>query len=143
MPLPAMFERYKHFSVEIIGHDVCGLNSHAPAFEEKTLAIYALYGQALRLYEEGCLVIRTDEKTGMQIVQRNYPTQLAQPGQPEKREQEYLRHGTRALLASLSQTRCQQRHGRVWFSLRPQRFERAFDPPRPYKRVVTPLVMNL
>jgi len=113
MPLPAMFERYKHFSAEIIGHDVCGLNSHAPGFEEKTLAICALYGQALRLYQEGRLVIRTDEKTGMQIVQRNYPTQLAQPGQPEKREQEYLRHGTRALLASLSPTRCQQRHGRV------------------------------
>ena len=93
--------------------------------------------------QEGRLAIRPDEKTGMQIVQRNYPMQLAQPGQPEKREQEYRRHGTRALLASLSQTRCQQRHGRVWFSPRPQHFERAFDPPRPYKRVVNSLVMNL
>jgi transposase len=36
----------------------------------------------------------------MQILQRKYPTQLAQPGQPEKREQEYIRHGVRALLAS-------------------------------------------
>jgi len=37
----------------------------------------------------------------MQILQRKYPTQLAQPGQPEKREQEDIRHGARAFLASL------------------------------------------
>jgi len=131
-------------AADLIPHrSVYGLNSHTPAFEEKTLAICALYGQALRLYQEGRLVIRTDEKTVMQIVQRNYRTHLAQPGQPEKREQECLRYGTRALLASLSQTRCQQWHGRVWFRPWPQRFERAFDPPRPYKRVVNLLVMNL
>jgi hypothetical protein len=46
------------------------------------------------------VVICVDEKTGMQILQRKYPTQLAQPGQPEKREQEDIRHGVRALLAS-------------------------------------------
>jgi len=33
-----------------------------------------------------------------------------------------------------SQTRRQQRHGRAWLSARPKRFERAFYPPRPYKR---------
>jgi transposase len=33
-----------------------------------------------------------------------------------------------------SQTRRQQRHGQAWFSPRPRRFERAFYPPRPYKR---------
>ena len=33
-----------------------------------------------------------------------------------------------------SQTRRQQRHGRAWFSARPKRFERAFYPPRRYKR---------
>jgi DDE superfamily endonuclease len=33
-----------------------------------------------------------------------------------------------------SQTRRQQRHGRAWFGSRPPRFERAFYPPRPYKR---------
>src|SRR5499426_1251489 len=42
-----------------------------------------------------------------------------------------------------SQTRRQQQQGRAWFSPRPQRFERAFYPPRPYKRTATPLVMNL
>jgi hypothetical protein len=34
----------------------------------------------------------------MQILQRKYTTQLMQPGKPEKREQEYIRHGTRVLL---------------------------------------------
>jgi DDE superfamily endonuclease len=33
-----------------------------------------------------------------------------------------------------SRTRRQQRHGRAWFSARPQRFERVCYPPRPYKR---------
>jgi hypothetical protein len=33
-----------------------------------------------------------------------------------------------------SQTRRQQRHGRAWCSARPKPFERAFYPPRPYKR---------
>jgi hypothetical protein len=33
-----------------------------------------------------------------------------------------------------SHTRRQQRHGRAWFSARPKRFERAFYPPRRYKR---------
>lgn len=36
----------------------------------------------------------------MQILQRLHPTQLARPGHPEKREQDYIRHGTRALIAS-------------------------------------------
>jgi DDE superfamily endonuclease len=34
----------------------------------------------------------------------------------------------------LSQTRRQQRHGRAWFRSQPKRCERAFYPPRPYKR---------
>jgi DDE superfamily endonuclease len=33
-----------------------------------------------------------------------------------------------------SQTRRHQRHGRAWLSARPKGFERAFYPPRPYKR---------
>jgi hypothetical protein len=76
------------------------LNSHDPDFDTKARDICALYVDAFRLYQEGRVVICVDEKTGMQILQRKYPTQLARPGQPEKREQEYMRHGVRALLAS-------------------------------------------
>jgi hypothetical protein len=42
-----------------------------------------------------------------------------------------------------SRTRRQQRHGRAWFSSRPKRFERAFYPPRAYKRAATSLAANL
>jgi hypothetical protein len=76
------------------------LNSHDSTFDAKARDICQLYVNALRFYEHGRLVICTDEKTGMQILQRKYPTQPAQPGKPEKREHEYIRHGVRALLAS-------------------------------------------
>ena len=76
------------------------LNSHDPAFEAKARDICQLYVNALRFYQQGRLVICADEKTGMQILQRAYPTQPMQPGKPEKREHEYIRHGVRALLAS-------------------------------------------
>jgi transposase len=76
------------------------LNSHDPNFDAKAMAICRLYVQAPVLYERGQLIICTDEKTGMQILQRKHPTQLARPGHPEKREHEYIRHGTRALIAS-------------------------------------------
>ena len=76
------------------------LNSHDPDFEAKAQAIGRLYVAAPRLYQQGQLLICCDEKTGMQILQRKYPTQPAQPGRPEKREFEYIRHGTRALIAS-------------------------------------------
>src|SRR5437762_13715019 len=36
----------------------------------------------------------------MQILQRKHPTILAVPGKPEQREHEYIRHGTRCLIAS-------------------------------------------
>jgi transposase len=42
-----------------------------------------------------------------------------------------------------SQTRRQQCQGRAWFSPRPKRFERAFSPPRPYKRSAALLEANL
>ena len=76
------------------------LNSHDPDFETKAQAICRLYLDAPRLYQQGRLVICCDEKTGRQILQRKYPTPLARPGQPAKREFEYLRHGTRALITS-------------------------------------------
>ena len=76
------------------------LNSHDPDFDAKAQDICKLYVQAPALYQHGELVICCDEKTGMQILQRKHPTILAQPGKPEKREHEYIRHGTRCLIAS-------------------------------------------
>ncbi len=76
------------------------LNSHDPDFEAKAQNICSLYLNALRFFEQGRVVICTDEKTGMQMLQRKYPTQPIAPGKPEKREHEYIRHGVRAFIAS-------------------------------------------
>lgn len=76
------------------------LNSHDEDFDLKAKTICQLYVNAPRLFTQGRLVICSDEKTGMQILQRKYPTILAIPGKPEKREFEYIRHGTRCLLTS-------------------------------------------
>jgi len=76
------------------------LNSHDPDFEAKAHDICALSLNALRFFEQGRVVICSDEKTGRQILQRKYPTQPIEPGKPEKREHEYIRHGVRALIAS-------------------------------------------
>ncbi len=76
------------------------LNSHDPDFDAKAKDICRLYVEAPSLYQQGELVICCDEKTGMQILERKHPTIRVQPGKPEKREHEYIRHGTRALIAS-------------------------------------------
>jgi DDE superfamily endonuclease len=76
------------------------LTSHDPDFEAKAHDLCAVYLKALRFFEQDRVVICTDEKTGMQILQRKYPTQPIEPGKPEKREHEYIRHGVRALIAS-------------------------------------------
>lgn len=77
------------------------LNSHDPDFDAKAQDICRLYLDAPRLHQQGRLVISCDEKTGMHIRQRKYPTRPARPGQPEKREFEYIRYGTRTLITSL------------------------------------------
>jgi len=76
------------------------LNSHDPDFDAKAQDICKLYVQAPVLHQHGELVVCCDEKTGMQILQRKHPTIPVQPGKPEKREHEYIRHGTRCLIAS-------------------------------------------
>ncbi len=45
-------------------------------------------------------IMSTDEMTGIQALERIAPTQPMQPGQVERREFEYERHGTLSLLAN-------------------------------------------
>jgi hypothetical protein len=78
------------------------LNSHDPDFDPKAREICQLYVDAPQFYQQGRLVICSDEKTGMQILERKHPTQRIEPGKPEKREHEYIRHGTRALITSFA-----------------------------------------
>ena len=49
---------------------------------------------------QGERVISTDEMTGIQALERKAPDQPMRPGQPVKREFEYIRHGTQTLIAS-------------------------------------------
>ncbi|MEZ5477307.1 MAG: transposase [Thiolinea sp.] len=42
----------------------------------------------------------TDEKTGIQAKERIHPDQPPEPGQPERHEFEYTRHGTQCLIAN-------------------------------------------
>jgi hypothetical protein len=76
------------------------LNSHDPDFDTKAHEIRQLYVKAPAMYRQGRLLICCDEKTGMQALGRPDPTRPARPGQPEKRENDYIRHGTRTLVAS-------------------------------------------
>jgi transposase len=46
-------------------------------------------------------VVSTDEKTGMQALERLYPDIAMGPGRVQKREFEYSRHGTLCLIANL------------------------------------------
>jgi transposase len=78
------------------------LNSHDPDFDALARTVGRLYVQAPALAAQGHLVLSTDEKGGMQVLQRLHPTQPARPGHPEKRERDYVRHGTRTLIASFA-----------------------------------------
>src|SRR5262245_1638602 len=60
---------------------VYGLHSHDPAWETKAPNICALYLNALRCFEQNRVVIGSDEKTGRQMLQRQYPTPPMAPGQ--------------------------------------------------------------
>jgi hypothetical protein len=78
------------------------LHSDDPDFETKALDIARLYLDAPRLYQQGELVLCTDEKTSIQALERKHPGRPMIPGRPERREFEYIRHGTRCLIASLA-----------------------------------------
>ena len=78
------------------------LNSHDEDFDAKAKTICHLYVTALESYPKGRLLVCCDEKTGMQILERKAPTKPAQTGRRERREHEYIRHGTRVLINSLA-----------------------------------------
>jgi transposase len=77
------------------------LKSHDPDFEAKALDVCGLYLKALSLYEHDELVVSVDEKTSIQALERLHKTLLMRPGQIERQEFEYIRHGTRCLIGSL------------------------------------------
>jgi len=63
-------------------------------------AVGAVYQHAPAVAQQGEHVISTDEKTGIQALERAAPTLPRQPGLVERPEYAYLRHGTQCLLAN-------------------------------------------
>src|SRR5574341_55879 len=60
-----------------------------------------LYGEAQALAQQGTHLVSTDEKTGIQALERVAPTKPMCPGLEERIEYEYSRHGTLCLIANL------------------------------------------
>ena len=68
-----------------------------PEFWECAADVCGLYLQP----PLNAVVLSIDEKTGVQAKSRKHRTQPVKPGQPERREFEYVRHGTASLIAAL------------------------------------------
>lgn len=70
------------------------------AFEEQVCTVCGLYVHAVQLHAAGIHLVSTDEKTGIQALQRKAATLPMRPGLVERREFEYIRHGTQCLIAN-------------------------------------------
>jgi putative transposase len=66
--------------------------------EQKIADINALYRQAPELAQQGERTLSTDELTGVQALERKHPGLPMAPGKVERREFEYIRHGTQSLI---------------------------------------------
>lgn len=71
-------------------------------FDEKVNDINGLYQQAPELAEKGEAVMSTDEMTGVQALERKQPGLPMTPGKVERREFEYIRHGTVSFIANFN-----------------------------------------
>ena len=70
------------------------------AFTTQVAAVCAAYQQAPAGAQDGGHVISTDEKTGIQALERAAPTLPMKPGLVERPAYAYLRHGTQCLIAN-------------------------------------------
>jgi len=68
--------------------------------DETVRALCALYQQAPDLAKQGEQMVSTDELTGVQALERKHGGLPLAPGKVERREFEYIRHGTRTFILS-------------------------------------------
>ena len=59
-----------------------------------------IYKETPELHQQGVHVVSIDEKTGIQALEHAHPILPMQPGKVERREFEYIRHGTQTLTAN-------------------------------------------
>lgn len=69
-------------------------------YDAAVQALCKTYLDAPALEAQGTHVASTDEKTGMQALERLHPSKPVRPGTSERIEFEYKRHGTLCLIAS-------------------------------------------
>ena len=69
-------------------------------FNQQVADVCGVYAMAPTAQEDGRHVISTDEMTGIQALERLHPTKPMERGKPERREFEYIRHGTQTLIAN-------------------------------------------
>jgi hypothetical protein len=70
-------------------------------FDQEVKQVCDLYQAAPELHEAGVHLVSSDEKTGIQALERKHPDKPMQPGRVRLLEHEYIRHGTQALIANL------------------------------------------
>jgi len=73
-------------------------DSSDPDFEAKMIEIVGLYLDP----PENAIVLSVDEKTAIQSLGRLSPNKPVKPGQVERINHEYIRHGTQSLIAALA-----------------------------------------
>jgi len=76
---------------------------------ERALKILWYYERIESLWRRGEVILCADEKPNIQVLERAMPTQPMRPGQIERQEFEYKRHGTVNLLTGLNAY-----NGRMW-----------------------------
>lgn len=69
-------------------------------FQANVAAVSNIYLSAKQLAKENIHVYSTDEKMGIQAKEHVNPKQTMKPGQVERIDPEYIRHGTTGLIAS-------------------------------------------
>ena len=70
------------------------------AFEAQVREVCEVYRQASERHKQGTHTVSSDEKTGMQAVERLHPTRPTKAGLIERWEYEYTRHGPLTLIAN-------------------------------------------
>ena len=71
-----------------------------PGFDEKCADICAVCQTAPAVAEQGGQTVSADEMTGIQALERAAKSLPMKPGHVERREFEYIRNGTKALIAA-------------------------------------------
>lgn len=69
-------------------------------YKQQVKQVCDVYKEASELAGQGVHILCTDEKTGIQALERAHATQPMKAGRVERVEQEYIRHGTTSLTAS-------------------------------------------